>query len=694
MPEPLKKRIKGMPLLRFILLISAGYLLISLLFIFLISSGVRQQAIEDLSREDARQTAELVFQSLYSVMRDGWNKQEIMETIRQLNKAAPNMQIAAYRGEPVIREFGDIPGEAAIREADPLILKALQSGEEVLDIRRESTIRFIYPVIVKPECLRCHEEARIGDINGAIDIIYPIENLKVSLSLIINIMLGYFMIVMAILFIGLFFKLRAFVVKPIIALAAVMGEITHNADLSKRVGHGGWIREVHHLTDYFNRMLGKLQDFQFRLEELSARDPLTNLYNRRKFEQFLEYEVERATRHDRSFCLIMVDLDNFKHINDTYGHPVGDMALQKLALLLEKQTRKTDVLARLGGDEFALILPETPPERGLSFAEKLRHILTDSALELPDCRIHMSGSFGVVSYPRNGDGVENLNIAMDVAMYKAKRSGKNCVATLADDERGAEMEVFRKGEFLRLALEEERVEAFLQPIVETDGPHYGYEVLARIRDGDRFVAAADFIHAAEELGLTIDLDTRVFRCGLDYLEHHPGQNTKLFFNLASRTLANEETIRNMVALVRERRLPFARIVFEITEREALPRISELSHLIDELHELGIEFALDDFGSGFSSFLYLKYLSVDYVKIEGSFIRQIAVDERDRIMVKHIASIANQFGIKTIAEMVEDEETSNLLRGYGIAYAQGYFYGHPQPFPKASRASSRPLDTVE
>lgn len=694
MPGHIKKHFKGMPLLRFVLVISVGYLLISLIFIFLISSGVRHRAIEDLSREDARQTAELVFQSLYSVMRDGWNKRKIQQTIQQLNRAAPNMEIAAYRGDPVIREFGDIPGEAAIRTADPLIQEALQQGNEVLDIRSESTIRFIYPVIVKQECLRCHEEAKPGDINGVIDISYPIENLKISLSLITNIMLVYFILAMTILFAGLFFKLRTFVVKPIIALAAVMGEITHNADLSKRVKHGGWIREVHNLSDYFNRMLGKLQDFQYRLEELSARDPLTNLYNRRKFEQFLDYEVERATRHNRSFCLIMVDLDNFKHINDTYGHPVGDMALQKLALLLEKQTRRTDVLARLGGDEFALILPETSPERGLAFAEKLRHTLTDSALELPDCRIRMSGSFGVVSYPQNGDGVENLNIAMDVAMYKAKRSGKNCVATLADNERGAEMEVFQKGEFLRLALEEERVEAFLQPIVMTNGSLYAHEVLARVRDRGKYVAASDFIHAAEELGLTVDLDVRVFKCGLDHLASQPGGKSKLFFNLASRTLANEETIRDMVALLKERRIPFNRIVFEITEREALPRISQLSHLIDELHELGIEFALDDFGSGFSSFLYLKYLAVDYVKIEGSFIRQIAVDQRDRIMVKHIASIANQFGIKAIAEMVEDEETSKLLQGYGITYAQGYYFGHPEPCPHMSSTRRAPIELVE
>ncbi|WP_260295634.1 bifunctional diguanylate cyclase/phosphodiesterase [Sedimenticola hydrogenitrophicus] len=694
MPNSIKSRLKGMPLLRFILLLSGGYLIISLIVILLISSNIKQKAIEDLSREDARQTAELIFQSLYSVMSDGWNKKEILATIDRLNKAAPRMEIMAYRGNPVIREFGDIPGEAAIREADPLIQQALGSGKEILRTS-ESDIRFIYPVIVSKECTRCHEEARPGDVNGVIDIRYPIENLKVSLSLIINIMLGYFILIMALLFTGLFFKLRAFVVKPIIALATIMGEITNNADLSKRVKHGGWIREVHHLTDYFNRMLVTLQDFQYRLEELSVRDPLTGLYNRRRFEQFLDYEVDRATRHDRCFCLIMIDLDNFKHINDTYGHPIGDMALQKLALLLRAQTRRTDVIARIGGDEFAIILPETDFDHGLSSAEKLRHILANSALELPDCKIRISGSFGVVSYPQNGDGVENLKIAMDVAMYKAKRCGKNCVAVLGDDESGAEMEVFKKGEFLRLALEENRVAAFLQPIVKIPGGLYAYEVLARIEDDGRYIAANEFIHAAEELGLMVELDTDVFKKGIEYLAGHPLEETKLFFNLGSRTLANEETIREMVGFARKMKIQLNRIVFEITEREALPRISELSHLIDELHDLGIEFALDDFGSGFSSFLYLKYLAVDYVKIEGSFVRQIAVDRRDRIMVEHIASIANQFGIKTIAEMVEDEETNLLLQNYGINYAQGYYYGHPSP-SSGSRLSSdsREQEAVE
>ncbi|AKH19684.1 hypothetical protein AAY24_04150 [Sedimenticola thiotaurini] len=693
MSKNLQTSVQGMPLLKFILLLSVGYLVFSLIAIFLISTNIKQKAISDLSREDARQTAELIFQSLYSVMSDGWDKQEISATIERLNQAAPNIEIMSYRGDPVINEFGDTPGQIKQRESDPLIQQALANGQEILQTS-QTEIRFIYPVIAERACIQCHKQSTPGDVNGVIDIRYPVENLKVSLSLMINVMLGYISLLLALLFIGLFFKLKTFVIQPISALTDIMGDISQHADLTKRVRYKSRILEVQHLTSYFNRMLVTLQDFQYRLEQLSARDPLTGLYNRRKFEQFLDYEVDRATRHQRSFCLIMIDLDNFKHINDTYGHPVGDMALQKLALLLMEQTRKSDVIARLGGDEFAIILPETDFEHGLSSAEKLRHILTDSTLELPDCKISISASFGVVSYPDNGDGVENLNIAMDVAMYKAKHSGKNCVAVLDEREKVAEMEIFTKGEFLRQALEDERITVFLQPIVQIPGELYAYEVLARIESDDKYTAASEFIHAAEELGLTIELDMEVFKQGIKHLANHPAEKSRLFFNLASHTLAKEQVIHEMVAFAQEMGIQLQRIVFEITEREALPRISELSRLIDELHELGIEFALDDFGSGFSSFLYLKYLAVDYVKIEGSFVRQIAVDQRDRIMVEHIASIANQFGIKTIAEMVEDEETDQLLRTYGINYAQGYYYGHPisihpqrpsadeqHPFPK-------------
>lgn len=667
------KRQRSLSLGRFILLLSLGYLALALALVIFISNSVQQRAIHDLSQEDARQSAELIFQSLYGVMRRGWDKELINQTIERLNQAAPEMSIRAFRGLPVIRQYGDIPGESVIRENDPVVAQVLQSGEEQL-ITSHHEIRYLYPLKVQAECLRCHQ-AKIGEVNGVIDIRYPIKNLKVSLQLISWIMIGYFALILAVLFIGLFFKLKLFVVRPILRLSNVMSEITRNADLSRRVQRGGWIRELHNLADYFNRMLSTLQEFQAKLEELSVRDPLTNLYNRRRFEHFLEYEVSRARRHQHGFCLIMIDLDNFKHINDTYGHPIGDLALKRLALLLNEHTRNTDVVARLGGDEFAVILPETPFEQGNAVAEKLRREVAGTQMQIGEHRVRLNGSFGVVSFPENGDDMENLNIAMDLAMYRAKNAGKNCVATLEGPAADHEMELFRRGEALREAMEENRLVPFLQPIVDAQGSVFAYEVLARLEEEGHYLPAAEFIHLADELGLAKELDHAIFDAAL-VLQAQSDTPPLLFINLSPRTIADASQLKRMAERVAELGVNPGRIVFEITEREALPRISEISEWMEELRQQGFRFAPDDFGSGFSSFLYLKYLPVDFVKIEGSFIRQIASDPRDRIMVEQIAELARKFALSTIAEMVEDKETHLVLRQYGIDFAQGYYYGLP------------------
>jgi diguanylate cyclase (GGDEF)-like protein len=672
----LTRSVRTVTIGQFTLILSAGIVIFAAVMVLLLSTFIERRAIADLAHEDARQTSELVFQSLYSAMRKGWDKDEIQDIIQRLNETLPDASIRVFRGDPVVRQFGEITGEAALRASDPLLIAALQRGEEAL-VQNENTLRYLYPLVVKEECLACHD-AKIGDVNGVVDVTFPINNLKVSLGFVIRSVILYFSVVLTIICIAVYFKLRFFVAFPITKFVTLIEEIIQHTDLSKRVDNSGsHLSEIQRLSEHFNRLLGTIQDYHERLRTYSERDPLTNLYNRRKFEEFLKIEVERGLRHDRSFSLIMMDVDNFKHINDTYGHPVGDLALKELSAVVQKRMRRTDVIARLGGDEFAILLPDTDQEQGLMAAENLRRDLHETIMHLPVGNTRVHASFGLVTFPENGADVEKLTIAMDVAMYKAKRLGKNRVATMDAMEEGLVMEVFNKGQQIQRALSEGRIIPFFQPISPPGGhAPYAYEVLARLRDGESTISAADFIESAEELGLAQAIDEAVFRGGVSEAARLGRKDLKLFFNLSARTIGDVVWMRGLPDLIRQEGLEPEQIVLEITEREALPNFDRLIELMAELRGQGIAFALDDFGSGFSSFLYLKYLTVDYVKIEGSFVRHMATDQRDRVMVHHIHSMAHEFGLKTIAEFVEDEETSRLLVEMGIDYAQGYHLGRP------------------
>lgn len=664
---------------RLLIWLSVFSLALALVLVFFMSEMVSDRAIHELARDEARQTSRLVFQSLYSGMRKGWNKQEIKEAIERLNSVMPGTKIRVYRGEAVARQFGEMDGERELVANDAVLGQVMAEGQDMLLFPDKETVRYLFPVLAEKECLTCHTQSRVGAVHGVIDIAHPTSNLKVSFSYVINTVLGYTLMVIGLVFLVLYFKLRRLVVMPIANLVSVMRQVTDEMNLTHRASGVRWIAELRLLAEYFNRLLSTMQEYNTRLEELSIRDPLTGLYNRRKFQEFMQYEIIRATRHQHGFSVIMIDLDNFKYINDTFGHPTGDMVLKELAAMLLAGLRKGDVLARMGGDEFAIILPETPASNGLQVANKLHQTLAGREFELPVGKIRSTASFSMVSFPEDGKTEEEICSAMDVVLYKAKTHGKNQVMTAESGEDRSMMTIFRQGDFLRSALREDRIEAFLQPIVEVrTGAVMAFEVLVRIRDGELIIPAGEFVEVAEELGMAKELDREVFRKGLAHFARvaaiHP--QARFFFNLFPRSFGDLDWVRGVPGMVRNAGVPCENIVLELTEREALPNLTQVRAVIEELRDSRISVALDDFGSGFSSFLYLKYLSIDYVKIEGSFVRNMVADERDRIMVEHINSMAHKFGLKTVAEFVEDEATVKMLAEIGVDYAQGYYYGHP------------------
>ncbi|WP_293445318.1 bifunctional diguanylate cyclase/phosphodiesterase [Persephonella sp.] len=416
------------------------------------------------------------------------------------------------------------------------------------------------------------------------------------------------------------------------------------------------------------------------LEYFAGHDPLTDLYNRRIFEDLLRYEVSRAKRKGYRFSLILIDLDNFKYINDTYGHNVGDVVLKSVADMLEASIRDGDLVARIGGDEFVILLSETPLLEAVKVAERIRRNLEKNRICVFDGSvISVSASLGVVEYPTHGSSKEELMMIVDNALYKAKDLGKNKVYVPTEEEIKQTIKEKRKEFYiLQEALDQSLFIPYYQPIVDLKtGKIHAYEVLARLKDhSGEVISAYRFITLAEKLGKVKDIDRVIIKKALTK-KASSKKNFKIFLNLSAAELSDDQFWNYIFSIVNRSGLKPEDIVFEITEREAIKGIGEFQSLISKLKNRGYRFAIDDFGSGYSSFYYLKHLPIDYVKIDGEFVKELSLkDPKSTAFVESIVFLCKRLNIKTVAEFIENESILKIVKKIGIDYGQGYFLGHP------------------
>ncbi|PKM43276.1 MAG: hypothetical protein CVV05_15630 [Gammaproteobacteria bacterium HGW-Gammaproteobacteria-1] len=416
------------------------------------------------------------------------------------------------------------------------------------------------------------------------------------------------------------------------------------------------------------------------LEYYATRDPLTHLYNQRAFWELMEYEMERSQRKDERLGLLMIDLDNFKGVNDTYGHAFGDAFLQSFAELLKQVFRQGDVVARYGGDEFVVLLTDTPENQAWTAAQRLVEQSSQLTLTAPDGKpVRVTVSVGIALCPEHATAARDLFLVADNLMYRAKSEGKNRALLagsndIAEIYRGIGAQSF----VILAALEEKRFIPYFQPIITTeDGTPFAYEMLSRMQDDTGAVTvAADYIDVAERMGVVHKLDYQVMEHSFEAVRR-TGYSGKLFVNLSPRALILAEFVPTVEKLVSRCGINPAQIVFELTERETVRNLALLQSFVSELKLRGFQFAIDDFGSGFSSFHYLKHFPIDYVKIDGDFIINLMHDERDQVFVRHMAAMAHDLGIRTIAEFVEDAEVLQHVRDAGIDYVQGFYIGRPK-----------------
>ncbi|HEU0204532.1 MAG TPA: bifunctional diguanylate cyclase/phosphodiesterase [Burkholderiaceae bacterium] len=419
---------------------------------------------------------------------------------------------------------------------------------------------------------------------------------------------------------------------------------------------------------------------------LADHDPLTKIYNRRRFEADLDKLLRRAARYGHGGALLYFDIDEFKLINDTGGHKVGDELLSLIGGRLRRFGRATDMPARLGGDEFAVVLDETGPEDAARVAERLVRNLSSLKILLGNSLHHVSISLGMVLYPQHGQTVQELLANADFAMYQAKRRAQATGRWHCFSECDTEREMMRRRVDWRARIEEalanDRLTLVYQPVVGThDGAVHHYEALMRFRgENDELLAPSPFIDAAETCGLVTQIDTRALELACQELARWRRQDlhVTLAINLSAQTLDRPGFVGLVTEQLDRYQLHPVQLSFEITERSAVENMEAAQRMMQDLQRLGCTFALDDFGVGFSSWLYLKQLPVNFLKLDGSLIRQMASNRADQLFVKAMNEMSHALGLRTIAESVEDEGTLALLRTFGIDLAQGYCLGKPTP----------------
>jgi len=438
--------------------------------------------------------------------------------------------------------------------------------------------------------------------------------------------------------------------------------------------------EINAISHALNTTIAALRERDATLLRLANHDSLTGLYNR----NFFSKKLAQLAATNSTSALLFIDLDHFKYVNDTLGHEAGDRMLVQAARWFRHRLREYDTLCRFGGDEFTILIESTTQKKVIQLANKLITTMSEQLIFIDNNQnFQVSCSIGITMIDSDLYTPDEFLSQADLACHEAKRAGRNrfYFYEKLKNETGKMEEDIGWSRRIETALKEDQFILEYQPIINM---HTGnsdiYEVLLRMPgEGAKLIPPSAFLPAAQRFGLMVDIDHWVIQHALKALSIHRQSNPSLKFaiNLSGHVFEEINLVKIVQDNIERYNIPPDALIFEITEQVAVQHIAKANLLIKKLIALGCEFALDDFGSGFSSFNYLKHLPIHYIKIDGNFIENMTNDKTDQAMVQSMIQIAKTVGKFTIAEYVLDEDTMSLLKKLGIDYAQGHYIGKPQ-----------------
>jgi len=425
----------------------------------------------------------------------------------------------------------------------------------------------------------------------------------------------------------------------------------------------------------------KRKEAQEQLEYLAMHDSLTGLFNRRYFEEALKHAYADAVRNRRTHGLLYVDLDHFKVINDTFGHHEGDEVLRQISTLMSRRIRASDMLCRLGGDEYAILIHDAQETGVVELAMDIQDIVNHFTYQSKGHKVNLGCSIGIAIVDGDARCGDEYLMQADIALYVAKGRGRNIVHVYnaGDNESDELRSRINWTQKIRQALSENRIVLHFQPVYDRIKKEVAYyEALVRMRDTNgQLIYPNSFIPALENTGEMHLLDRAIIRLAIEFLSQYSVLK-RISINLSAQAFKDEYLVPVIRECLAKNIVDPACITFELTESASLFNLNVTKRVIDDLHRIGCSFAIDDFGSGFSSFSYLKELPADYIKLDGSFVRSLDTDEVDRALVKSLIQVVKALGKKSVAEFVENSQILEILEGFGVDLVQGYHIGKPLP----------------
>jgi diguanylate cyclase (GGDEF)-like protein len=425
------------------------------------------------------------------------------------------------------------------------------------------------------------------------------------------------------------------------------------------------------------RLVNRRKQHEERLEHLASFDELTGYFNRSRLREALQEALVHSQRYGLPGAYLSIGIDKLALINDAYGYLTADAVIVAVGQRLERIIRASDTIGRVGGDVYGVVLSHCPEPEAVAIAEKILRVFREHPIFTPTGPIHVSVSIGSVAFATFVQTAGETIARAETALQDAKRQGRDCFRLYqgSEEQRRDHRQSMAIGEQVKEALKDHRLVFAFQPVVGHDGTAAFYECLLRMRSttGD-IIPAGTFVPVVEQLGLSRIMDRRVLELGVEELVRSP--DVRLSLNISGFTASDHGWLRSLVALVSGRPEVARRLIVEITETAAIEDIEETARFVATIRELGCRVALDDFGAGYTSFRHLKALTVDIVKIDGSFVRGIATNEDNRLFVRTLVGLAKGFQLATVAECVESAEDAAVLAAEGIDHLQGYHFARP------------------